>query len=1076
MAKRKEKILAGILVLLMIALPFLCRAPEKIEAYTAAEKGTLKASDIEVSRDRYLRSAAAHVKRANQLGYGYNRVLNGVNYKPLAASAEKFCCVDLVTHTVYTATASKIKGAYKSLDETLKTEHAFSDSNGLVFNTQTVSVLGSQLAGIPALYKSLGSSVSPGQLRLGDIVLTGDREGTALNHSVLVLGQVTASENAILQIPNHNPDTSYFISMSSTSLASYRGISWLNRPWYNDDPDKGYFIKAVYRPLYDIKGQDPGGFRIKKTDAAGGQGLSGAVFELTGPGGFREVIEMTGPEYTSSRIYPPGDYRLTETRAPEGYLLDPVPRSLVIRMDEINSVYWDQPFPNSPADGSLRIHKKDKKTGQPVPGTIFLLSQDQAFPEDSSIQVTTGPDGTTPSQIFPFSEGDRVYVRELFVPAPYVLDREVREVELLAGTELVFEFHNDRAMGRIEIRKSDRLNGEAVRGAVFQIRDQEGEVMDEIATDEEGRARSRTLPLGVYTVREIEAEGYVPEDTIYTVELLYQDMTAELVTAVLSLDNQPVRGRIRIIKRNLENEERIRGAVFVLLDAVGNAALDYEGKPVPDLVTNEAGEAMTPLLRFGRYLIREIEAPEEYYLDTEDHWLEIREEGKTEEITVWNKPVRVRIRIEKTDRETGEPLAGAVFQILDPADLPLTGLLVTDEEGLAETKESLPTGDYKLVEVEAPPGYSRGPVQYFSIGRETGDLSFFREGVPVLELLADNKPTELVVSKRSLTGEEEIPGALLKIIDKEEGDILEEWISVDEPHLIRGLQSGRTYILREVEAPRGYSLSPEIEFVLSDSEEVQSLVMRDDLTRVRLVKKDKDTGDKLPGVGFQIEDEEGRLQLFSWQEEEQAWAWAELFEAEGSSLLLSDEKGEIEIRGLPQGRYQVREIRGPAGYVKLAEPVLLTVTAWSDGDSPVLLILENVKTEVLLEKRDGATGLGLAGARVEIMDERGKIVLEAVSDQEGRLHLRGLSPGSYTYRELEAPKGYIRSENLYSFTLDEEGRVSGDLLLENEKEVPMITPTGEGLPGYFYRALIFFALAGLLCFLARGKSREEMKD
>jgi len=361
--KKNIKIVAVFILLFLIFSWFPPNHLRGIHAYTAEQRNSLQPHQVAVSRERYLRAAAAHVNRANQLGYAYNRVLNGTSYVPLMTSTQGFCCVDLVTHVVYTATASQIGGRYHSIAETMATAHTFASSNGLVFNTQTVSTLGSQLSQMPRLYQTLGAGVSPSVLKLGDIVLTGNSNSSALNHSVLVLGRITSAENAYMKIPNHDPDKVYFISMSSTSLASYRDSSWLNRPWYNDDPTKGYFIKQVYRPLYSIASQDLGGFRFKKASTTNGQGLSGATFKLDGPDGFSKTITMNSSEYSSGKTLPPGSYMLREISAPPGCKLDSNPRTVEIAMDEINSVYWHDPILNAPNEGYVQVIKRDADSG-----------------------------------------------------------------------------------------------------------------------------------------------------------------------------------------------------------------------------------------------------------------------------------------------------------------------------------------------------------------------------------------------------------------------------------------------------------------------------------------------------------------------------------------------------------------------------------------------------------------------------------------------------------------------------------------------------------------------------------------
>jgi len=386
LTRLKTGFLVALCLLPLLFAMFLANRTVDVYAYTAAQRPELQPTDIALSRERILRSAKAHIDRANETGYTVNNILKGTEYLPLATSNRGFVCVDLVTHVLYTATASKINGRYHSITETLATRHAFANSNGIVFDTSGVGVLRQQLTALPQLYTRYVAPIDITQLRLGDIVISGDKDSArsptsngANKHATLVIGKVTPEENEYLKIPNYNPDTSYFISMSSLSGARWVSTNWYNRDWNMGDPNKGYFISNLFRMRWEPSQQDYGGFRIKKVDATNGAGLKGAEFDLRDPNGEVKKIVMTSSEYVSGLEYEPGIYTLTETKAPDGYTLDPTPRTIEIEMDKINSVYWDEPIANAPSDGFVRVTKKDAVTGANVAGAVFELSQSSAF-------------------------------------------------------------------------------------------------------------------------------------------------------------------------------------------------------------------------------------------------------------------------------------------------------------------------------------------------------------------------------------------------------------------------------------------------------------------------------------------------------------------------------------------------------------------------------------------------------------------------------------------------------------------------------------------------------------------------
>jgi uncharacterized surface anchored protein len=1315
---------------------FLANRTVDVYAYTAAQRPELQPTDIALSRERILRSAKAHIDRANETGYTVNNILKGTEYLPLATSNRGFVCVDLVTHVLYTATASKINGRYHSITETLAMRHAFANSNGIVFDTSGVGVLRQQLTALPQLYTRYVAPIDITQLRLGDIVISGDKDSArsptsngANKHATLVIGKVTPEENEYLKIPNYNPDTSYFISMSSLSGARWVSTNWYNRDWNMGDPNKGYFISNLFRMRWEPSQQDYGGFRIKKVDATNGAGLKGAEFDLRDPNGEVKKIVMTSSEYVSGLEYEPGIYTLTETKAPDGYTLDPTPRTIEIEMDKINSVYWDEPIANAPSDGFVRVTKKDAVTGANVAGAVFELSQSSAFPAGSTIRLTTRADGTTIPQRFGIGAGTTVYVREVSVPAPYLRDPTVKRVTLIPNQTVGVTFENHRARGRLEIAKlgannapvqgaifevrnaanalvatlttdaqgkaqtgllplgaytvtetfvpapyildptpitmtltykdmntpvvveaktvsndaargrleiakqgannapvqgtifevrnasnalvatlttdaqgkaqtellplgtytvtetfvpapyildstpitmtlmykdmntpvvvtaktvsndaargrleivkqganntpiqgaifevrnasnalvatlttdaqgkaqtgllplgtytvtetfvpapyildptpitmtvvykdmntpiiveartirnfaaegrikivkKDSINQEVLAGAIFEIRDDSDTVFDTITTDASGVAISKILPLGDYTVKEIKPPaGFVPNDTIYNVTVAYKDANTPVVEVEMTIENEPIRGKIRVIKLAQGEATPIEGATFELFNPDDTPAVDLYGNPVGTLTTDSDGMALTPYLRTGTYILRETGAPEEFYISDDD--FEVKIVRHDEEVTqyVRNERIMLRLRIIKSDSTTDELLHGAEFQIYDSVgDLvtftviidgrPVTvDRLVTNDDGIAISAGGLPIGTYSLREVKAPDGYASIDDITFEITRDTDYVEIPLVG-KTLDVRIGNVPTVIELSKRKITGDGELPGAHLQVIEKESGAVVEEWVSTDTPHVILKLKVGVTYILRETLSPAGYTMATDVEFTVLDTGEVQPVVMRNKLTRVEIHKQDKETGEALEGVELQIQDKGGNAQRFVYDSALNAYVWEEFAHAGNSSVLTTNAAGTILIYGLHIGEYELSETKESPGYKRLRNPIAFTVKDNSDATSPVVIDLENEMNEVTLEKTDLVTGNPVVGAVIQIFDEAGELVREVSTDENGQVLIKGLPAGTYTFREVLAPEGYILNEETFTFIIDEQGNVTGVTEFINE--------------------------------------------
>ncbi len=1336
MKRLKTGFLVAICLLSLLFAIFLANRTADVHAYTAAQRSELQPTDIALSRERILRSAKAHIDRANETGYSANNVLKGTEYLPLATSNRGFMCVDLVTHVLYTATASKINGRYHSIAETLATRHAFADSNGIVFDTSGVGVLRQQLTALPQLYTRYLAPIDISQLRLGDIVISGDKDSArsptsngANKHATLVIGKVTPEENEYLKIPNYNPNTSYFISMSSMSGARWVSTNWYDRDWNMGDPNKGYFISNLFRMRWEPSQQDYGGFRIKKVDATTGAGLTGAEFNLRDPNGEVKKIVMTSSEYVSGLEYEPGIYTLTETKAPEGYTLDPTPRTIEIEMDKINSVYWDEPIANAPSDGFVRVTKRDAVTGENVAGAVFDLSQSSTFPAGSTIRLTTRADGTTVPQRFGIGAGTTVYVREVSVPAPYLRDSTVKQVTLIPNQTVGVTFENHRARGRIEITKQganhtpvqgavfevrnaanalvatlttdaqgkaetgflplgtytvtetyvpapyildptpitmtltykdmhtpvvvtaktvsndaargrieltkqgtnntpvqgavfevrnaanalvatlttdalgkaqtgilplgtytvtetyvpvpyildptpitmsltykdmntpvvvtaktvsndaargrleivkqgdnntpvqgaifevrnaanalvatlttdaqgkaqtgllllgtytltetyvpapyildstpitmtltykdmhtpiiveaktirniaaegrikiikkDSISQEVLAGAIFEIRNDSDTVVDTITSNANGVATSKNLPLGDYTVKELTPpSGFVPNDTVYSVTVAYKDANTPVVEVEMTIENEPIRGKIRVIKLAQGETTPIEGATFELFNPDDTPAVDLYGNPVGTLTTDSDGIALTPYLRFGTYILREMSAPDEFYINDDDFEVKIARHDEEVIQYVRNERIMLTLRIIKSDSTTDEPLQGAEFQIYDSDGSLVTfaviidgrpvivDRLVTNDEGIAISAGGLPIGTYMLREVKAPDGYASIGDITFEITRDTDYVEIPLVG-KVLDESIGNAPTVIELSKRKITGDGELPGAHLQVIEKESGAVVEEWVSTDTPHVILKLKVGVTYILRETLSPAGYTMATDVEFTVLDTGEVQPVVMRNKLTRVEIHKKDNVTGDALQGVEFQIQDKDGDEQRFVYDAALNAYIWEELAHTGNSSVLTTNAAGTILIYGLPIGEYELSEAKESPGYKRLRNPIAFTVKNNSDATSPVVIDLENEMNEVTLEKIDLVTGNPVVGAVIQLFDEAGDLVREVTTDENGQVLIKGLPAGTYTFREVLAPDGYILNEETFKFTIDEQGNVTGVTEFTNE--------------------------------------------
>ena len=465
-----------------------------------------------------------------------------------------------------------------------------------------------------------------------------------------------------------------------------------------------------------------------------------------------------------------------------------------------------------------------------------------------------------------------------------------------------------------------------------------------------------------------------------------------------------------------------------------------------------------------------------------------------------NEREKAKVGIYKTDLESGKYLAGAVFNLYTADDIyDADGSLVfaagelvatspeTNADGYTYFTCDIPirgeqygssthkdaatnSGKYLVKEIRAPLGYY--------VNEEPMKVTFTYDGqvVQVLESTCTDKPTEMWVSKRDLTNDEELPGATLTIQDMD-GNIVESWVSTDTPHRVTGLHLGDAYTLTETRPADGYALADEITFRLlqkadEDGNNLQeaevyylttrnflfwtwgdwkllddaTVIMRDDTIKAEFSKKDLTTMEELPGAELVITDKDGK-EIDRW---------------------VSTDKPHC-IEKLPAGDYTLTEVKAPDGYA-FAESVPFTVLP--TGEVQRFEMLDDV-IKMEISKVDITTNKELPGAELILTNKDGKVVEHWTSTDKPH-YIEKLPAGEYTLTEVTAPAGYEIAEDI-PFTVLPTGEVQRVVMKDapipeqpvqptppsTPTPTPLIPQTGDSFPLGLLLTLAGLSLAGL---------------
>ena len=701
--------------------------------------------------------------------------------------------------------------------------------------------------------------------------------------------------------------------------------------------------------------------------------------------------------FTSPQLTPGQTYTLEETSAPDGYQLTQVvktfkmpltssakPETLTVTLE--NSAY------------QVSISKQDITSSEELPGARLSI-----LDESGHVVVLNGEElswisSTTPRIIKGLPKGKYI-LREELAPSGYIVANDVA-FEVTDTLEVQPVVMKDELTKRF-VSKVSALTGKALSGAKLAIYNADG---TELAKDVKGNTYTfesgeepveiTGLPFGEYILRELEAPaGYATADDVkFTVSEETQSQTVVMT-------DEPI--VVSISKVDITDGEELPGATLSILDKDGKV-VELDGEKLTWVSTNEPH--VIKMLPAGDYILREEMAPEGFVV-ANDIQFTVKDTGEVQKVVMTDEPTERFIS--KLSSVTGQALAGAKLAIYNAEGTELAkdvkGNTYTFTSGDAPVRiTGLPFGEYILRELEAPVGYAKAEDVRFTVSAETQSQTVEMTDAPIV----------VSISKVDITNGEELPGATLSILDQD-GNVVEldgeklTWVSTNEPHVIKMLPAG-DYILREEIAPAGYVVANEIKFTVTDTGDVQKVVMKDELTERFISKVSSLTGKALAGAELAIYNADG-TELAK--------------DVKGNTYTFTSEEEAVQITGLPFGEYILRELKAPAGYATAAD-VKFTVSEETQSQT---VVMTDEPIVVSISKVDITNGEELPGATLSILDKDGKVVeldgekLTWVSTNEPHV-IQMLPAGEYVLREEIAPAGYVVANEI-EFTVKDTGEV-----------------------------------------------------
>lgn len=710
-------------------------------------------------------------------------------------------------------------------------------------------------------------------------------------------------------------------------------------------------VQVVYGEVAEVvfENEPYGNLRIEKTSNTG-MNLPGALITITHiESGQRYTGETNSAGVAVFREIQPGAYRIEETAAPAGWLLDDTIYTTTVIAGETTTFH----LVNEELPG-LRIIKYDRKNMVAMPDVTFEVWRDGVSlgtfrtDEFGEILLTDVEPGTYRAvEVDTGSDG-------------HILNTTPQEVELEAGDGIKeLMFFNDVKPGLRLVKVDSADPSKVIPNVLFEIKSVAGDYgPEEFRTDENGEIVLSKLPAGAYVVTELSCPGYVIDEAQRIIQLDPNEDAQFVFT-------NSIKPSLQIIKLSSDGSA-LEGVTFRI-------AKIEDGTHYLDRITNKNGEILVSDLEPGVYSVRETSTVSDHIIDLREYKVELFP-GKTSTLVIENQ-IRPNLYVYKHDADTGEPIPDTVF-IVRTADGHSVDEIRTGTDGRAELKNLLP-GVYEISEKYVPSPYLLdAPSQLVTLYPNRDHTVYFEN---------HQKPSLTVNKICSVTGEP-LKGAKFHVTnDTESGEINDLgyfYSDADGQFKLSNLKDG-WYKITEVESVPGYRIKdPAAQEIFVKAGESKTVTFENTpLSALVVFKFDSVTGEAVKNAVFQVKYLTGTS-------------------GTGGTVIgtyKTSANGSFTVTGLDEGTYIVEELASDSGHVIDTAPQTAYISG-KDQDVVELYFGNSPKGALLIKKIDSVSREPLSDVEFFVTTSDGTVVGNAngkfVTDSAGTVLIENIDPGT----------------------------------------------------------------------------------